>query len=127
MVIILPPFEDGSLGETVSRMTPENVQGVMAEIKSGFYKADDLTIQIPKFGIEQVYYWKFVCSWHQYWKYYHKQDIYISFIILIFQSMDLAQTLGQLGLKTLFDPLRSNLTNFISEESQQSDRVSFNR
>ena len=54
MVIILPPFEDGSLGETVARMTPENVQGVMAEIKSGFYKADDLTIQIPKFGIEQV-------------------------------------------------------------------------
>ena len=63
MVIILPPFEDGSLGETVSRMTPENVQGVMAEIKSGFYKADDLTIQIPKFGIEQVHYWKSVCSW----------------------------------------------------------------
>ena len=54
MVIILPPFEDGSLAETVSRMTPENVQGVMAEIKSGFYKADDLKIQIPKFGIEQV-------------------------------------------------------------------------
>ena len=54
MVIILPPFEDGSLTETVSRMTPENVQGVMAEIKSGFYKADDLKIQIPKFVIEQV-------------------------------------------------------------------------
>ena len=54
MVIILPPFEDGSLDETVSRMTPENVQGVMAEIKSGFYKADDLKIQIPKFVIEQV-------------------------------------------------------------------------
>ena len=65
MVIILPPFEDGSLGETVARMTPENVQGVMAEIKSGFYKADDLTIQIPKFGIEQVYYWKFFFAWHQ--------------------------------------------------------------
>ena len=56
MVIILPPFEDGSLSETVARMTPEKVQGVMAEIKSGFYKADDLTIQIPKFAIEQV--WK---------------------------------------------------------------------
>ena len=56
-----------------------------------------------------------------------KQDNYIFFIVLKFQSMDLAQTLGQLGLKTLFDPLRSNLTNFISEESQQSDRVSFNR
>ena len=68
MVIILPPFEDGSLGETVSRMTPENVQGVMAEIKSGFYKADDLTIQIPKFGIEQVQYFDSVCSWHQYRK-----------------------------------------------------------
>jgi len=94
MVIILPPFEDGSLAETVSRMTPENVQGVMAEIKSGFYKADDLKIQIPKFVIEQ--------------------------------SMDLAQTLGQLGLETLFDPLRSNLTNFIDEESQGSERVTFN-
>ena len=68
MVIILPPFEDGSLGETVSRMTPENVQGVMAEIKSGFYKADDLTIQIPKFGIEQVQYFDSVCSWHKYRK-----------------------------------------------------------
>ena len=54
MVIILPPFEDGSLSETVARMTPEKVQGVMAEIKSGFYKADDLIIQIPKFAIEQV-------------------------------------------------------------------------
>jgi len=94
MVIILPPFEDGSLSETVSRMTPENVQGVMAEIKSGFYKADDLKIQVPKFTIEQ--------------------------------SMDLAQTLGHLGLETLFDPLRSNLTNFISEESQDSERVTFN-
>ena len=57
----------------------------------------------------------------------YKQYITLLFIILKFQSMDLAQTLGQLGLKTLFDPLRSNLTNFISEESQQSDRVSFNR
>ena len=54
LVIILPPFEDGSLGETVARMTPEKIQGVMAEIKSGFYKADDLAIQIPKFNIEQV-------------------------------------------------------------------------
>ena len=44
-----------------------------------------------------------------------------------FQSMDLAQTLGQLGLETLFDPVRSNLTNFIEEESQGSERVTFNR
>ena len=41
--------------------------------------------------------------------------------------MDLAQTLGQLGLETLFDPLRSNLTNFIDVESQGSERVTFNR
>ena len=41
--------------------------------------------------------------------------------------MDLAQTLGQLGLETLFDPVRSNLTNFIEEESQGSERVTFNR
>merc|ERR1711981_484996 len=94
MVIILPPFEDGSLSETVARMTPEKVQGVMAEIKSGFYKADDLTIQIPKFKIEQ--------------------------------SMDLATTLGHLGLESLFDPSTSNLTNFISEESRDSERVTFN-
>lgn len=94
LVIILPPFEDDSLSETVARMTPENVQGVMAEIKSGFYKADDLTIQIPKFTIEQ--------------------------------SMDLSQTLGHLGLETLFDSSRSNLTNFISEDSRNIERVTFN-
>lgn len=94
MVIILPPFEDGSLSETVARMTPEKVQGVMAEIKSGFYKADDLIIQIPKFSIEQ--------------------------------SMDLSQTLGHLGLETLFDPSISNLTNFISEDAQNIETVTFN-
>ena len=49
------------------------------------------------------------------------------FIIPHFQSMDLAQTLGQLGLETLFDPLRSNLTNFIDEQSHGSERVTFNR
>ena len=54
MVIILPPFEDDSIHETIKRMTPETVQGVMAEIKSGFYKADEtLSIEIPKFNIEQ--------------------------------------------------------------------------
>jgi serpin B len=94
MVIILPPFEDGSLSETVARMTPEKVQGVMAEIKSGFYKAGNQTQHIPKFASEQ--------------------------------SMDLAQTLGHLGLETLFDASRSNLTNFISEDSKNIERVTFN-
>lgn len=55
MVIILPPFEDDAIHETIRRMTPKTVQGVMAEIKSGFYKADNtLTIEIPKFNIEQT-------------------------------------------------------------------------
>jgi len=53
MVIILPPFEDDGLARTVARMTPENIQGVMSEIKSGFFKADSLTVEIPKFSIEQ--------------------------------------------------------------------------
>merc|ERR1711892_156882 len=51
MVVILPPFLDDGLQETVKRMTPETMQGVMAEIKSGFYKVDKLKIQIPKFSI----------------------------------------------------------------------------
>jgi len=51
MVLILPPFLDDGLQETVKRMTPETIQGVMAEIKSGFYKVDKLKIQIPKFTI----------------------------------------------------------------------------
>jgi len=53
MIIILPPFEDNALHETVSRMTPENIHGVMSEIKLGYFKADSLTVQIPKFSIEQ--------------------------------------------------------------------------
>ena len=38
MVVILPPFLDDGLQETVKRLTPETMSGVMAEIKSGFYK-----------------------------------------------------------------------------------------
>merc|ERR1711892_1011611 len=51
MVMILPPFLDDGLQETVKRMTPETMQGVMAEIKSGFYKVEKLKVQIPKFSI----------------------------------------------------------------------------
>merc|ERR1712077_38725 len=51
MMIILPPFLDDGLQETVKRMTPETMQGVMAEIKSGFYKVEKLKVQIPKFSI----------------------------------------------------------------------------
>ena len=55
MIIILPPFEDDSLHTTVQRMTPETIQGVMAEVKSGFYEVDDLTVELPKFKIEQTF------------------------------------------------------------------------
>ena len=34
-------------------MTPETIQGVMAEVRSGFYEVDDLTVELPKFKIEQ--------------------------------------------------------------------------
>merc|ERR1719210_211095 len=54
MVIILPPFEDDALYTTVQKMTAETIQGVMAEVRSGFYVVDDLTVEIPKFKIEQT-------------------------------------------------------------------------
>jgi serpin B len=54
MIIILPPFEDDALYNTIQRMTPDSIQGVMAEVRSGFYEVDDLTVEIPKFKIEQT-------------------------------------------------------------------------
>jgi len=51
MVIILPPWQDNSLQETVKRMTPETLQGVMSEIKTGFYKVEKLDVLIPKFSV----------------------------------------------------------------------------
>jgi len=51
MVIILPPWQDDSLQETVKRMTPETLQGVMSEINTGFYKVEKLDVLIPKFSI----------------------------------------------------------------------------
>ena len=55
MIMILPPFEDDSLHETVRRLTPETLKGVMSEVRSGFYSVDDLKVQIPKFKIEQSF------------------------------------------------------------------------
>merc|ERR1712242_541892 len=51
MLVILPPWKDDSLQETVRRMTPETLQGVMAEISTGFYKVEKLDVLIPKFSI----------------------------------------------------------------------------
>lgn len=51
MVIILPPFLDDGLQETVKRLTPETMSGVMAEIQSGFYKMDKLRVSLPKFSV----------------------------------------------------------------------------
>merc|ERR1712190_474107 len=50
MIVILPPFLDDGLQETVKRLTPETMSGVMAEIKSGFYKMDKLKVTLPKFS-----------------------------------------------------------------------------
>ena len=51
MVVILPPWKDDSLQETVRRMTPETLQGVMGEIQTGFYKVEKLEVLLPKFSI----------------------------------------------------------------------------
>ena len=51
MVVILPPWKDNSLQETVKRMTPETLQGVMGEIQTGFYKVEKLDVLLPKFSI----------------------------------------------------------------------------
>jgi len=51
MMIILPPWQDDSLQETVKRMTPETLQAVVSEIKTGFYKVEKLDVMIPKFSI----------------------------------------------------------------------------
>jgi len=52
MVIILPPWLDDGLQQTVDRLTPETMQGVMRELSSGFYKMDKLDVKIPKFKVE---------------------------------------------------------------------------
>merc|ERR1712113_416265 len=39
------------MGETVRRMTPETMKGVMSEIKGGFMKVEKLDVLIPKFSI----------------------------------------------------------------------------
>ena len=35
---IVPPFDDAALFETVQRLTPATLRGVMAEVRSGFYE-----------------------------------------------------------------------------------------
>merc|ERR1711923_385228 len=47
MVVILPPWKDDSLQETVKRTTPETLQGVMGEIQTGFYKVEKLDVPCP--------------------------------------------------------------------------------
>lgn len=55
MIVILPPFEDNSLFDTVARLTPATLTGVMAEVRSGFYSVDDLTVKLPRFRVEQSF------------------------------------------------------------------------
>ena len=51
MLVILPPWKDDSLQETVRRMTPEVMKGVIAEIKTGYGKVEKLDVMLPKFSI----------------------------------------------------------------------------
>jgi len=88
MMIILPPFDDHALSETIKRLTPTTLRGVMAEVRSGFYEVDDLNVELPKFKIEQ--------------------------------SFDLSQTLSALGLQTLFDGSKSDLSQFLDPKNNSS-------
>ena len=105
MVVILPPFLDDGLQETVKRLTPETMSGVMAEIKSGFYKVnqklyqllvtslsqmDKLKVTIPKFSIRG--------------------------------SLELNEPLAALNISRLFGS-QANLTGFIDLESTPTDQV----
>ena len=92
MMVILPPFDDSALFETVQRLNPATLRGVMAEVRSGFYEVDDLNVEFPKFKIEQ--------------------------------SFELSHTLGELGLKSLFDPSKSDLSNFLDPKKRDSVQVS---
>jgi len=92
MMVILPPFDDAALFETVQRLTPATLRGVMAEVRSGFYEVDDLNVELPKFKVEQ--------------------------------SFELSHTLSELGLKTLFDPSKSDLSNFLDPKNREGVQVS---
>jgi serine protease inhibitor len=43
------------------------------------------------------------------------------------QSFELSSTLSELGLKTLFDPAKSNLSNFMDPKHRDSVQVSLSR
>jgi serpin B len=51
MIIILPPWLDDGLQQTVKRLTPETLQAVMSEIKTGFFKVEKLDLLLPKFSV----------------------------------------------------------------------------
>eukprot|EP00088_Acartia_fossae_P057571 TRINITY_DN6716_c0_g1_i4.p1 TRINITY_DN6716_c0_g1~~TRINITY_DN6716_c0_g1_i4.p1 ORF type:complete len:505 (+),score=163.04 TRINITY_DN6716_c0_g1_i4:28-1542(+) len=51
MLIILPPWLDDGLQQTVKKMTPETMQAVLAEVNSGFHKSEKLDVKIPKFSV----------------------------------------------------------------------------
>jgi serpin B len=53
MMVILPPFLDDGLQQTVKRLTPDTLQAAMMEIKSEYYKMDKLNVMLPKFKIEK--------------------------------------------------------------------------
>ena len=121
MVVILPPFEDDAIKETVRRMTPQTIQvrsllrqirdrfslkvnhlnmkffcqqGVMAEIKSGYYKTDDpITVELPKFHIEQ--------------------------------SMELSGMIASLGASSLFGG-SGDLTGFLEEGRENETPLTLN-
>jgi len=52
MIVILPPWTDQGLQETVDRLTPDTLQGVVQELQSNFFKMEKLHVQLPKFSVQ---------------------------------------------------------------------------
>ena len=51
MVVVLPPWLDDGLQQTVARMTPDTLTAVIRELTSGFFKMDKLDVKLPKFSV----------------------------------------------------------------------------
>ena len=112
MVVILPPFEERAIHETVSRLTPETLKGVMAEVTSGFYSVDDLTVKMPRLKIGQRSVSRILYTW---------KGEETTYYVIFLPRLELVPSLQKLGIETLFDSSKSDLSGFLQKNS--TDRV----
>jgi len=59
MIILLPPFVQGALNETLSRLNSETLRGSIDDLRnnknSDFSFNDEVEISLPRFKIEQTF------------------------------------------------------------------------